>query len=274
MSNAATVAESFVDPVRFDPHNIKHLFKKMQEEEDNDKMQVLMELDDSNVAFVVEESNPKTHLVFRILNTLGDESTALANIAIMFRGDPTQMVDILTAFVAVKEASGDMSRIGTAMADDDDPRVLRITEWTPSVPLPLGGDLLNRLRIVVLIDGQVEPSRVKFGADLVPFPEVFLEGTPKMKRRLGQSTLRFLGGTLLEVENPVSALSTVSQTIQTTMKPPNVIAVKLPSATQQQLLALAQQAVQNGQRTSTTPPDPPRKGFWWDGNFVKSYKEL
>lgn len=175
---------------------------------DDEEFQVLMELDDTNIQFIEEESVEFKYLVFRIVNTIGDESIALANMAIMFRGETTSMVDILNIYLGLKnEENNSVLRLGTAVPDDDDLRVCRIVDWTNSVPLPLGNNLLNRLRIVVHIDGHVNPNRVKFGADLIPFPEVFLEGNPKMKRRMGNSVVRFQGGVLKDIENGLSALS-------------------------------------------------------------------
>lgn len=174
-------------------------------------MQVLMELNDTNLEFMPDESVACERLVFRLVNTLGDDSTALANMAVMFRGDEMDMMQVMAVFIAVKTES-DFQRVGQGVPDDDDPRVFRVMDWTPSVPLPLGNNLLQRLRIVVLIDEHMPPTRVKFGADMVPFPEVFLEGNPRMKRRLGGSTIRFQGGTLLDIEQAMSALRLSAET--------------------------------------------------------------
>lgn len=179
----------------------------MAAEED---VQVLMELGDENINFVAEESIPHKHLVFRIVNTLGDESTALANMAVMFRGTEVDLICVEAVFLAVKKDE-DMQRVGTGAPDEDDTRVFRIEEWTSNVPLPLGNDLLSKLRIVIKIDDHLDPGRVKFGADLVPFPEMFLQGSPKMKRKLGSSTLKFKGGTLTDIENAMSALTLESK---------------------------------------------------------------
>ena len=188
----------------------------MAAEED---VQVLMELHDDNIGFVAEESIPHKHLVFRIVNTLGDDSTALANMAVMFRGLEVDMVSVLGVFLAVKK-DDEFQKIGTGTPDDDDIRVFRIGEWTSSVPLPLGSDLLPKLRLVILLaDDHVDPRRVKFGADLVPFPEVFLQGSPRMKRKLGSSTLKFRGGSLVEIEQAMSALSMDGKLVQFCEKP-------------------------------------------------------
>lgn len=172
-----------------------------------EEVQVLMELDDSNLQFVADESVPLKHLVYRLVNTLGDESTALANIAVMFRGEEVDLVCVVGVFLALKQ-DGDLQRIAAGSPDDDDARVFRMEDWTPTVPLPLGNDLLSRLRIVILLDNEhFDPGRVKFGADLVPFPDVFLQGSPKMKRKLGSSVFKFKGGCLTDIEHAVSALS-------------------------------------------------------------------
>lgn len=167
---------------------------------------VLMELHDDNVNFVAEESVPHKHLVFRIVNSLGDHSTALANMAVMFRGSESDLISVLGVFLAVK-INDEFQRIGTGTPDDDDGRVFRIGEWTSDVPLPLGNDLIPKLRVVILLDDHLDPGRVKFGADVVAFPEVFLQGSPRMKRKLGASTLKFRGGSLTDIENALSALS-------------------------------------------------------------------
>ena len=179
------------------------MLDKMASEEE---VQVLMELHDDNINFVAEESVPHKHLVFRIVNTLGDDSTALANMAVMFRGSEVDLIAVLGVFLAVKNKD-EFQRIGTATPDEDDGRVFRIGEWTSSVPLPLGNELLPKLRLVILLDDHLDPGRVKFGADLVPFPEVFLQGSPRMKRKLGTSTLKFRGGSLTDIEQAMSALS-------------------------------------------------------------------
>jgi hypothetical protein len=196
----------------------------MSSEED---AQVLMELGDENINFVAEESVPLKHLVYRIVNTLGDESTALANMAVMFRGAEVDLVCVEGVFVAVKK-DDDMQRVAIGVPDDDDGRVFRMEEWTSSVPLPLGNDLLSRLRIVIKIDNHLDPGRVKFGADLVPFPDVFLQGSPKMKRKLGTSTLKFKGGTLTDIENAMSALSLDAKPpAKPAMAPPTTLVLSL-----------------------------------------------
>jgi hypothetical protein len=189
-------------------------------------VQVLMELGDENINFVAEESVPHKHLVFRIVNTLGDESTALANMAVMFRGSEVDLVCVEAVFVAVK-TDNDLQRVAIGTPDDDDGRVFRMEEWTSSVPLPLGNDLLSRLRIVIKIDDHFDPGRVKFGADLVPFPDVFLQGSPKMKRKLGTSTLKFKGGTLTDIENAMSALSLDPKPAKPAMAPPTTLVLSL-----------------------------------------------
>ena len=216
----------------------------------DDETQVLMELDDTNIQFLPEESVPCERLVFKIVNTLGDESTALANMAVMFRGDDLEMIKILGCHLAVKSAQ-EYKRVASGVPDEDDVRVMRMTEWTSAVPLPLGNNLLESLRIVILIDEHTLPTKVKFGADLVPFPEVFLEGNPRMKRRLGCSTIRFQGGRLLDIENAMSALSLSDA-------PPSQGGVKVNLLPQETVSKESQPVC------SVAPPLPPPKAeFWW-----------
>jgi hypothetical protein len=223
----------------------------MSEDEDT---QVLMELDDSNIQFLPEESKPLKYLVFKITNTLGDESIALSNLAVMFRGEPTSMVDILNIYLGMKEGE-DIVRLGTAIPDDDDLRICRIVDWNHSVPLPLGSNLLEKLRFVVHIDGHVDPSRVKFGADLIPFPEVFTKGSPKMKRKLGTSIIKFQGGNLLQVENPVSALLLENE------KPKEEMVMSTEMKNQLQHNVALQNII-----VSLMKAEPVE--HWWDQNFV------
>lgn len=222
----------------------------------DDEVQVLMELDDTNLQFLPEESVPCERLVFKIVNALGDDSTALANMAVMFRGEDLDMIKILGCHIAVKD-NAEYKRVGTGIPDEDDVRVMRITEWTSSVPLPLGNDLLERLRIVVIIDEHTMPTKVKFGADLVPFPEVFLEGNPRMKRRLGSSTIRFQGGKLVDIENAMSALTLGDGTSApaTSDKP--------PAASETASLHVRLVPQDPVPRPANPPVPPVRQDFWW-----------
>ena len=154
-----------------------------------------MSLNNSNLEFIPEESQMLSHLVFKLVNTLGDDSIALANFKFTFVD--SRNVQSLT--LALKKDS-EYHSIGTASDDD---RVYRIEEWAPNVPLPLGDNLIDRIRIVIKIGGHVDFTNMIFDADIVPFPEAFLAGEPKLKRKLGQSIIRFKGGKIQEVENPV-----------------------------------------------------------------------
>lgn len=167
----------------------------------DDEEQVLMTLNNSNLEFIPEESKLLSHLVFKIVNTLGDDSIALANFTFQFLGTIEMMIHVLSITLSIK--SGEEYHLVGSGSSEDDPRVLKIEEWAPNVPLPLGDNLLDRLRIVVKIEGHVDLGRIVFKADVVPFPEAFLVGEPKLKRKLGQSTIRFKGGKIQEVENPV-----------------------------------------------------------------------
>jgi len=172
----------------------------------SDDEQVLMSLTTSNFELIPDESKLLEHLTFRLINTLGDDSIALANFSVHFRGEMEYMVHVNSVQLAIKKDE-EYHLIGTGTSDDD-PRVLRIEEWAPNVPLPLGDNLLDRLRLIIKIDAHVDLHRINFKADVVPFPEAFLVGEPKLKRRLGTSTIRFKGGKIQEVENPVQVFST------------------------------------------------------------------
>jgi hypothetical protein len=222
-------------------------------EDDLTHTPILMELDDSNLQFVPEESKLLKYLTFKIINCLGDESIALSNMTVMFRGEHTAMVDILNIYLGMKEGN-DIVRLGTAVPDDDDLRVCPIPDWNESVPLPLGNNLIQKLRIVIHIDAHVDPSRVKFGADLIEFPKVFLEGHPKMKRKLGSSVIKFQGGSLLQVESPVSALQLENE------KPKEeVLTVEMKQQLQHNI------ALQN-MIVALMKTEPVE--HWWDQNFV------
>lgn len=241
--------------LRYFPKRFFQLRKKMSED---DQMPTLMELGDANIQFLPDESKPLKYLVFKIVNCFGDDSIALSNIHVMFRGEATQMVDILNIYLGMKEGN-DIVRIGTAVPDDDDLRVCPVVDWNHSVPLPLGNNLLEKLRIVIHIDAHVDPSRVKFGADVIEFPEVFLKGNPKMKRKLGTSVIKFQGGTLIQVESPVSALQLENEKRE--VENSKVVTIT-PEMKQQLQHNLALQNI----IVSLMKADPVE--HWWDQNFV------
>jgi hypothetical protein len=156
--------------------------------------------------------------VFKFQNLEGvHETLGLADIMTMIRGSPTEFLPhVKHAYLGVFDSS--TKRVGTlgkAEAQERDPRVLGITEWTAKVPLPLGGDLYNSLRIVFHLSSEIPDSQFKLCADVVPVPRQFLESDsgsrPKMKRFLSwghsqASVLRLQGGTVIALENPKSAL--------------------------------------------------------------------
>ena len=168
--------------------------------------------------------------VFKFQNLEGaHETLGLADIMTMIRGTPTEFLPhVKHAYLGVFDAS--TKRVGTlgkAEAQERDPRVLGITEWTAKVPLPLGGDLYNSLRIVFHLSTEIPDSQFKLCADVVPVPRQFLESDsgsrPKMKRFLSwghsqASVLRLQGGTVIALENPKNALEdelpSMTETIQ------------------------------------------------------------
>ena len=149
----------------------------------------LVQLDFSNLEFLPLESKVFEHLVFKI-NTLGDETIALAN----FEFDFQNTRNIKSVHLAIKNGD-EYEDIGHS---DD----FKIEEWASNVPLPLGNNLLERLRLIIKIDGHVDIQNIEFQADVVAFPEAFLIGEPRLKRKIGESTIRFKGGKITDIENP------------------------------------------------------------------------
>lgn len=148
----------------------------------------IIHLDFSNLEFLPLESKVFEHLVFKI-NTLGDETIALANFEFEFKENR----NIESVHLAIKNE--DYEDIGHS---DD----FQIEEWTTNVPLPLGNNLLEKLRLIIKISGHVDIHNIEFSADVIPFPEAFLIGEPRLKRKIGESTIRFKGGKITDIENP------------------------------------------------------------------------
>ena len=177
-----------------------------------------------------EELSLPLRRVFKFQNLDGaHETLGLADIMTMVRGSPTEFLPhVKHAYLGVFDASTKLiGALGKAESQERDPRVLGIAEWTSKVPLPLGGDLYNSLRIVFHLSSEIPDSQFKLCADVVPVPRQFLESDsgsrPKMKRFLSwghsqASVLRLQGGTVIALENPKNALEdelpSLTETIQ------------------------------------------------------------
>lgn len=181
--------------------------------------EVLFELGDANIEFIPNESNFKKQLLlFKIVDTIGDESISLANICVMFRGDLVNILKIDSIKLALFNKDTHLyAQIGLAKNDDsDDLRIFQFPEWLKNVPLPLGNDLLEKLRIIIKLDSNLTfdtneeiefLSSVKFSADIVPFPEIFLQNNPKLKRKMNTSIIKFKGGAIIDIEDPIDAFT-------------------------------------------------------------------
>lgn len=178
---------------------------------DSENEETLSELDDSNFELVDTSSN---RLVFKLVNTLGDASIALANVHIMIRGEDENSFKVNCALLAA-ECSHGCVLLGIARQESRDVRVLRVQEWTRHIPLPLGGDFQKKIRIILHTSEPLDPSLVKFGADLVMTPDAYVEDDARVKRDICQSTFRVRGGTPMSVENGKNALSTQLETFPT-----------------------------------------------------------
>lgn len=189
---------------------------------------VLVELDSDHYAEDVALSTPlrrvvrfflDTPLSILQLNELQDSMLGIAELAGMVRGDPAEVVPkISSVCLAILDIDGqNLSLLGkaTEKSAETDPRIFNISEWTRKCPLPLGGKVSERIRLVFhlhqpLSDGQT----IKVGGDIVRVPEVwFKPSVPKMKRVLSwtygprtiKSILRLRGGTMSSMESPWNA---------------------------------------------------------------------
>jgi len=165
-----------------------------------------------------EEASSSLIRIFSFHNLEGTfETLGLADIMTMIRGSPEEhLPKINCVYLGIYDfKTKRIGAIGKSACKTRDPRVLGITEWTGKIPLPLGGNLYSRLRLVFHLHEPVPDSAFKLCADVVSVPRQFLEGPdqqrPKMKRFLnwGQaepSILRLHGGNVMSLENPKNAL--------------------------------------------------------------------
>ena len=178
--------------------------------------EILMELDDSNLELVPSLCRD-TRLVFRLAHCLGDASIGLGRINVMFRGEDSNLLQTLERVYLVlrKETRQDTDLtdtddfqnpltavIGEADVDPDmdDLRVLLFPQWTSKVPLPLGNALQNHLFLYIYTKTTMDPSRIKFGADVVSTPDVYRKN--RMKRQLKSSLMRVEYGCVKALDTP------------------------------------------------------------------------
>jgi hypothetical protein len=189
---------------------------------------VLVELDSDHYVEDVALSTPLRRVMRFFLDVplsvlqntdLQDSMLGLAELAGMVRGDPAEVTPkIDSVCLAILDMTGqNLSLLGkaTAKSAETDPRVFNIPEWTRKCPLPLGGQVCLRLRLVFHLNQPLsEGETIKIGGDIVRVPEVWYTPTvPKMKRVLSwtygprtiKSVLRLRGGTMSTIESPWSA---------------------------------------------------------------------
>jgi hypothetical protein len=190
---------------------------------------VLVELDTDNYAEDVALSTPLRKVMRFFLETplcileqtnMQESMLGLAELAGMVRGDPSEVVPkIHSVCLAILDIDGqNLTLLGkaTQKSAETDPRIFNIPEWTRKCPLPLGGQVSSRIRLVIhLTQPLTAEQTIKVGGDIVKVPEVWYTPTlPKMKRVLSwtygsiaiKSVLRLRGGTMSSMESPWNAL--------------------------------------------------------------------
>jgi hypothetical protein len=182
----------------------------------DDEPSVLMELRDENLLRCAQFCT-ETRTVFFIVDYFCDESTGLANCNVMFRGDEAAMEKIIAVRLALfdpKALAFATLALASRDPENEDPRVLLFKSWTEAVPLPLGGvevkgSSVSRLAIVVFHAPNWDSNTLKLGADIIPNPAMYLEGS-KCRRPLkdagGGCVIRVQHGRIFEIINPQNAL--------------------------------------------------------------------
>jgi hypothetical protein len=227
---------------------------------------VLIELESEHYAEDVALSTPLRKVIrFNIdgplailqANNIQDSMLGIAELAGMIRGDPAEVAPkVISVCLAILDISGQhLSILGkaTAKSAETDPRIFNIPEWTSKCPLPLGGQVSNRIRLVFhLSHPLVEGETVKVGGDIVKVPEVWFTPTlPKMKRVLSwtfgprtiKSVLRLRGGTMSSLESPWNASEidpslSAEQSISVKLSDMDEEAIIVPLPPQQELPSL------------------------------------
>jgi hypothetical protein len=194
--------------------------RSRSESESSEESNVFLELgfDPSIKHFALEEELSTPHIrVFSFQNLEGTHETlGLADIMTMIRGGPDEFLPkVISVYLGIFDpATKSIGTIGKSVSKERDHRVMGISEWTGKIPLPLGGDLFSKLRIVFHLMEPMPDSTFKLCASVVPVPRQFLEGPdqqrPKMKRFLNwggePSVLRLQGGNVMALENPRNSL--------------------------------------------------------------------
>ena len=123
--------------------------------ESSDEPNVFMELGvDPNVKHFAldEELSLPLRRVFKLQELEGTHETlGLSDIMTMVRGSPDEnLPHIKSIYLGLKDPkSNDVGAVGKSEAKERDPRVIQIHEWTPKIPLPLGGPTYSLLRIIL-----------------------------------------------------------------------------------------------------------------------------
>jgi hypothetical protein len=195
-------------------HEQNYVKQMSDTEDESTSQQVFLELDKEHYE---EDSVLSTPLcrVLRFVKLETHETVGLSEVAGMVRGDAAAVSSKLKGvYLALLDPSGTgaLGILGKGIPTGSDPRVHIISEWTSKCPLPLGGKLYPNLRLVFhFSEPLAEGETLKLGGDIIAVPQLYLNGTPKMKRILSwegkKSTLRLRGGTVLCLENPHHALS-------------------------------------------------------------------
>lgn len=126
----------------------------------DDDIEVITELGDEALELV---SSSPDRLVFRIRGM--PPGTALGTCNVMFRGDDDVMDKYVEAayLCIVKGNAMVVASVAKQDPEVDDVRVLVFPDWKNHIPLPI-----TTLAIVIATRRALDPSSVKFGADVVP----------------------------------------------------------------------------------------------------------
>jgi hypothetical protein len=130
-----------------------------------DEIEVITELGDEALELVSASSR---RIVFGIRGI--PPCTALGTCNVMFRGDDDviEKHGIVAYLCIVKGDSLFVASIAKQDPQVDDARVLVFPDWKNHAPLPV-----SPLAVVILTSEQLDPTCVKFGADVVPLNPAF-----------------------------------------------------------------------------------------------------
>ena len=165
-------------------------------------VEVIAELGDEALELV---SATAERLVFRIRGM--PPGTALGTCNVMFRGDDDvveQYVD--TAYLCVnKGESMFVASIARQDPEVDDARVLLFSDWRNHIPLPV-----TFLGLVIVTKQQLDPTSVKFGADIVPCNPVLKAWKCTLKKTGSRFTF---GPTLLGIEGALDIMTGITSNV-------------------------------------------------------------